>query len=362
MTPPTRPRRSRVGLTLFVVVLSMLAFEVVDLVLGDRQPPRATPLRMLTAAWDGVAGVWTGGGPLAASGGDTARLAFEPLPYVNYGLKPSFTREGDPLRSTNSIGFRGPDVTVPKPEGVFRIVCLGGSTTYSDAVADDETYPVQLQAMLRQRHPDRNIEVVNAGVPSYTTAESLANLAFRCLELGPDAIVVYHAANDYRPRSYPNFVPSYFHYRKVWDGTLAHRTQSDLPELQGGINSLIQLAPPEEMGNPKKNVERSGVGAYTRNLTSIAGIARAHGVRTVFVTFLIDPDHEWGNPESVAGIAEHNEAMLAVAKRTGALVVDLAGEMQPAGMFHDPVHLNAQGCKVKARVIANGLSKGLFGE
>jgi len=346
---------------IFIVVLAVLAFEVVDVVLGERQPPRATPRRMLTAAWDGIAGVWTGEGTAGDSGGDVSRLAFLPLPYVNYGLKPGFTREGEPLRTTNSLGFRGPEVVVPKPEGVYRIVCLGGSTTYSDAVADDETYPIVMEAMLRERHPDRNIEVVNAGVPSYTTAESLANFAFRCIELEPDAIVVYHAANDYRPRNYVNFEPSYFHYRKVWDGTLRNRSTGDLPELRGGINPLIQLPPLADNGKPVENVERAGIGAYTRNLTSIAGLARAHGVSTVFVTFLADPDSEWSDERMLRGMAEHNAAMQQVADRSGALLVDLADLMQPVGMFHDPVHLNVEGCKVKARVIANGLSKGLFG-
>jgi hypothetical protein len=41
--------------------------------------------------------------------------------------------------SSNSRGFRGAEIAVPKPGNVWRIVCLGGSTTEGIGVGNGET-------------------------------------------------------------------------------------------------------------------------------------------------------------------------------------------------------------------------------
>ncbi|MHC5211571.1 MAG: SGNH/GDSL hydrolase family protein [Planctomycetota bacterium] len=361
MPQPTssRARRSRVGLFLFLILLLGGAWEIAVRAMGL---PTQTPLRVLSAAWV-VAG---GGSANAPDDEQLARMAYRPLPYLMWGLKPSWTREsrgpGDDREYTsNALGFRGAEVEVPKPAGRYRIVCLGGSTTYSDAVGDADAYPRLMQQMLREARPDRDIEVINAGVPSYTTAESLANLAFRVLDLQPDAIVVYHACNDYRVRVYRNFDDSYFHYRKIWDGSARlHETgEGDM----GGLNSFIQFLPPEDNGSHAKNAESAGTWAYRRNLVSMAGMAAAHGARTVLVNFVADEQGVHSTQELTEAMAEHNAVMRSVAEEQGALYIDLHAQFpQGQDLFHtgDPVHLNARGTRVKARIIADGLLKGLL--
>ncbi len=354
-----KQQRSRTGLILLLLVVLALAVEVVGWFdASDRHPPRATPSRMIAAVFDAMGAVWTG-----TSSQDEAPspLAFRPLPYVNYGLTPNYTRRDPPLRTSNAEGFRGKAILSPKPEGRIRIVCLGGSTTYADAVTDEESYPSQLEAWLRRARPGEDIEVINAGVPSYTTAESLANFAFRCLDYEPTAIVIYHAANDYRPRVYKNFDGAYFHYRKVWDGTLGKReTDATLEEMRGGINTLIQHPTPQGNGNQRSNLQAAGTETYARNLTSIAGIAKAHGVLPVFVTFLADVENEYTTPEFLAGVSEHNAAMAEVAKAQGGILVDLPGSLDGTDLFHDVVHMNARGNERKAAVIGAALVEALW--
>ncbi len=327
MTPQatrTRPQRSRLGLLLFLVVLAYASYRLLGLMSGP------------------------GDGP----------IAYEPLPYVTYGLTPDYERKGALAKNTNRHGFRGPDFEVPKPEGTFRIVCLGGSTTYSDQVGDDDAYPLLLQHELRERRPEANVEVINAGVPSYTSAESLANLAFRCLEFEPDMIVVYHGANDYRPRIYSNYVPSYFHYRKPWNGGFDQQEQGpEGTDMAGGVNTLVQRVWPDDNGDMVANARAAGTRAFRRNIVSMIGIAKAHGIEPVLVNFAgkgPDPDFL---PGLIDGITEHNRVLDEVAAAQRVTLIDLDSRLTREGTFAqgDPVHLTPQGTRLKARVIAEGL-------
>ncbi|MEZ4670524.1 MAG: GDSL-type esterase/lipase family protein [Anaerolineae bacterium] len=116
-----------------------------------------------------------------------------PMPYVNYVPSPGYTGH-------NSLGYRGTEIAIPKPEGVFRIVALGGSTTYSSATTAEEAYPAQLQNILREEYGYINVEVINAGFLFYSSWETLVNFEFRVLELQPDLIILYDSVNDIVPR------------------------------------------------------------------------------------------------------------------------------------------------------------------
>jgi lysophospholipase L1-like esterase len=360
-THSSRPRRSRAGLFLFLLVLGAAAWEVAGRVSGAAV---VTPTKFLGAAWTVASGdvPSSSGGPAGApSEKELAEMAYRPLPYVMWGLKPSWNRQpgkANLTRTSNALGFRGAEIEQPKPAGRYRIVCLGGSTTYDDAVNDDETNVVQLQALLRAARPGQDIEVINAGVPSYTSAEDLPNLAFRLIDLQPDAVLIYQGINDFRTRNYRNFDNAYFHYRKVWDG--GTRTWAKGEGELDGINAFIQYKPPDPNGNEADNLRRSGTWAYGRNLTSMAGIAKAHGARCIFVTAIIDKQNEYSTSFVVDGIAEQNEVMKRVAAQQGAILVDLAAAFPSGDYFVDAVHNNAAGAREKARIIADGLLRDLF--
>lgn len=97
----------------------------------------------------------------------------------------------------NGLGFRGPEIAMPKPDGTVRLAFLGASTTYCAEVSSNEVaWPHLVTEMLRSRYPETRFDYVNAGVPGYTTAENIKNLEFRVAPLEPDVIVIYEATND----------------------------------------------------------------------------------------------------------------------------------------------------------------------
>ena len=84
---------------------------------------------------------------------------FKSHPFLNVKL-----RQG--MKQSSRMGFRGQDVAEPKPEGEIRIFCLGGSTTYGHGLSAEAAYPAQMGAILQEKYKGRDVEVVNAGVPT----------------------------------------------------------------------------------------------------------------------------------------------------------------------------------------------------
>lgn len=125
-------------------------------------------------------------------------LAYRPHPYMLYELNPNWT-SSDGKTHHNSLGFRGREVAPRKRPGCVRIVCMGESTTYCTGIADDrDTYPARLEAHLRALHPNRDIEVVNAGIGGFTSIENLLRFHFHVAPLTPDLVIYYYTHNDFR--------------------------------------------------------------------------------------------------------------------------------------------------------------------
>ena len=102
----------------------------------------------------------------------------------------------------NRHGFRGPDFSVQKPQGVFRVLTLGGSSTFGFTNRDDETYPHYLQIFLNQAHAQgacsrfQKFEVINLGVPHLNTEQVGYVYANEGLPLNPDVVTLYSGYNN----------------------------------------------------------------------------------------------------------------------------------------------------------------------
>ncbi len=97
----------------------------------------------------------------------------------------------------NSHALRGEEFPADKPAGEIRIMAVGGSTTAGEEVGEEDTYPAQLQALLRARFPGRPIRVINAGVPSYSVKNALLDYSLRLYRFEPDYVAVFHGINDF---------------------------------------------------------------------------------------------------------------------------------------------------------------------
>ena len=108
---------------------------------------------------------------------------------------------------SNSLGFRCPEFLLEKQPSTLRVVCFGDSSTFGIGARMEDTWPAQLQQMLADktdqpgsRSPESNIrrvEVINAGVPGYTSYQGLQHMRQKLDLLDPDIVMASYANNDF---------------------------------------------------------------------------------------------------------------------------------------------------------------------
>lgn len=96
----------------------------------------------------------------------------------------------------NSLGLRGEDFLAEKRQEVFRVICLGDSVTFGWRVDFKDAYPKKLNDLLTQNFPQKNFEVVNAGILGYSSLQGVRFLKRDIFRLKPDLLVAYFGIND----------------------------------------------------------------------------------------------------------------------------------------------------------------------
>jgi hypothetical protein len=324
---------------------------------------------------------------------------YVPHHYAGYIPTPNYVRGKN---RHNELGFRGGPVLNPKPEGEFRIVCLGGSTTYTSFVEDHNlSYPSLVERELRERG-FTSVRVINAGAEGYTSYESLITFQFRALDLDPDMIVVYHAINDliarvvwppwaYRGDNSGNLQHPESYRRRfpvLWRSTLLRI----LYVRSGGLgpsalaNTYLQFAPtgygwiyitqgragtyPQgifETVDAGEMLRKNRPVYFERNLRNLVAIAREWHVQTVFATFaysheVIDPPFD--SPTVRGALEEMNQLILTLGRELDVPVFDFAAVFPSTpSLFVGAVHVTEEGSRLKAKLFADYLeASGLLPE
>ncbi len=305
----------------------------------------------------------------------TRGFRFIPDAELSYRLRPhfSYSLEGR-VTSHNAKGFRGPHRMGEKRPGVFRIACIGASTTYGvGVVADEATYPALLEREL-QRSGLANVEVFNLGVGGYTTREVLANLKRHGDWLQPDMVIVQCAINDVPPRFYPTFSCDYRHFRKPLvlpsaDGWRGWCYQSRFLLLAGYRMGLIVPLTLQDRTQPpwpdppaaRACFEGNGAACFERNLAEIVAEIRARKATPILLTqaYLEHPAFEAQNAQSAEmeqlfrlGLMEHNEKVRDLARESDVALCDIDLEFPRLRRhFTDPIHMTETGNAAKARLV-----------
>ena len=197
----------------------------------------------------------------------------------------------------NSLGMRDDEPRIPKPPGVFRILCIGDSVVFAPAVPQDRTYPARLRTMVGGPH----VDVVAVGVQGWNTIEEEHFLVANMERLQPDLVVLLYVTNDNEPvepwrvaKQPPPDLETRLHRwlvlnsrlyewaNFVWVARLGKPDWPLLSRIANWTKERQEAGPPFAPDEPGWLESRSSLGR-------ILELCRTHGAR--FVVFL----HRLGN-------------------------------------------------------------------
>lgn len=304
---------------------------------------------------------------------------FSPIPYGGYVPHPDY--EGH-----NNLGYRGEDFLLKKPEGTYRIVTLGASTTYGFGVPANKAYPVILGETLREDYGYDNVEVINAGVIGYTSWEILTNFEFRVLDLEPDMIIYYSALNDTDARlentgcfNAESPLHGITTLRGLWRtdfDTLPSSTlyryfaiNFDLMGRPGTLDFALSQVPLEKQCNdptehtPEELLALNSLQFTERNIRNLLILAQAYDIEVMISSFVHprtqdQTESELLEPYRQQGIAELNDLLAQLADEFDVAFYDLWQDYEIVpGMFWSQVHMRPDGTKQQADLYAKFIAE-----
>jgi lysophospholipase L1-like esterase len=142
----------------------------------------------------------------------------DPITGVSHipGVKSPARSDGGSKIEINDDGLRGPDATLAKPPGTYRLALLGDSFIEAFEVPYDSTVGEVLERRLSALR-GTPVEVLNFGVGGYGTAQELLTLRHKVWQYSPDLVILAvttgnDISDNYRPLKQSDFVP-YFMYQ-----------------------------------------------------------------------------------------------------------------------------------------------------
>lgn len=99
------------------------------------------------------------------------------------------------VKDRNAVTMQGPAYAPQKPEGIFRVAVVGDSFSFAPYMQFTDTFSYKLQELLNVNGGARRAEVINYGVPAYSTSHEIA-VAERAVAEGADLVILQITLND----------------------------------------------------------------------------------------------------------------------------------------------------------------------
>jgi hypothetical protein len=221
-------------------------------------------------------------------------------PYSLYWNKPNSWVEG--VRTTCSRGYRWHGREISDQDIDYRIVVLGGSTTFSNYCFQDyrKTWCYQLETFLKAAIPDLKIEVINAGLNYATSAELLSHFVFRAQHLNPDLVILHGPGNDSLPAALGDYSTDYSETRDFVYHT-RRPAEKDLLVKFGLMRCLYSIwldsphyAKLEPLVFPDNDIQRKNLDnchgdTFIKNINSFINICVEKRITFAYLPFIYAP-------------------------------------------------------------------------
>ena len=278
--------------------------------------------------------------------------------------------------TTNALGLRSKHL----PEGKLgiRIAVTGDSSVFGWGQPDGFTYAEQLEEMLNRAF-DEPIQVINMGVPGYSTEQTLGLMDQVGWSYEPDLLVVHNifsdcnidAFQDRAAMALTNPEPSalessrlYCALRQPWVSYQAGLNQESnrvlMPGMPTGANQAQRLEDIDQV----IDLSRVPLDDYLENLDTLLGQAQGRGAQVLMAPLAQEWDvGAWTAPmdqpsaDQVLPWHPYRQAQAQWVSQHGLLQVDLPGAFLASGeggreLFMDHMHPSVVGAWVMASAVA----------
>ncbi len=157
----------------------------------------------------------------------------------------------------NSLGFRGREVKARKEPGVVRVLALGDSFVFGIGVDEEHAFTTRLESRLRDLTGLPH-EVVNMGVPGFSTDQEYLQFRERGLALAPDVVLLVVCDNDFEGNAQSFMYLRYYkpYFTIAGDGRLV-AGNLPVPRLTEGQRLRTWLGQRSEVWNFVRSRETS---------------------------------------------------------------------------------------------------------
>lgn len=338
---------------------------------------------------------------------DTLRessLEFEPSLFSRHML-PQMEQtyqelDGTGFATVNDKGYRGDNFDILKPEGVTRIVILGGSGVFDIHAPDHEDWPQLVEDNLVTKGLS-NVEVINAGIPGHASWDSVGRLYSEIWQFNPDIILLYNAWNDikyfcslsethsllreYKPyeisTEYSNRLVGnpFMYYSGPVDEFLSNISQLYVRlrwaylSWKFGNLSLEGATNTRENANEETlpdNCDETGIQQYELNLKTFVDVANNIDATPILVTQarlvsenntevekdMILYDRTMLSHQGLVSAFEKTDGVIfGIGHSEGIQVIDLSDLNGKIEYFEDQIHTTPQGSREIAKIVSEKL-------
>jgi len=278
----------------------------------------------------------------------------------------------------NTKGYRGEVRDYTLPDGVCRIILLGDSCFYGISIRNKDTFAFLLEKKLNELKI-KKFEVINAGVPGYSSFQGSRYLKSELVKYHPDTVLVGFGFNDlcdavrYEDKlidTLPDWVVSldnslsktkFYIFSKQLFFRLQRRLRAKTRGLQGinfashfllesvfDLDDLIKIQS-RLLAFP---VRRVPPGDFADNLEEIIRLGKKYKFNVVLSTL-----------PSVNGSFGYAQMLRLIAKKNNLKIVDLvsefekktSGQQDMQSYFLDNNHYNEKGHRLVAEIIFDNL-------
>lgn len=319
---------------------------------------------------------------------------YTPDARLYWRLKPNqdcFTKVDHKAVHINAHGTRGPEFSVQKPPGTFRILSLGDSRTFGWGLAEEETYSRQVEKLVAEllrksgslsasdgeREPQgragsplpaggangapgvtrpgvTQVEVINAGVNAWSYSQMAVYLREFGLRYQPDLVVLGEANlwTQFSENSNPEFVRKFL--GRVRLKNLLRRfaiyhfvVEVQLQEFYQRNRTKFIPVDPKQDALFQEQQQSDPDAVFRKAIADVCRTARSNHIQPVLLFLPTLDDLSSTNLSPVL------RAKRTVSAESGVPLVDLTPELRPEGkalyLDADPVHFNAHGNEIVAR-------------